>query len=191
MRRFSETRRPHPIGAGYENLEGALAAEREMLAPLRELADRIVDTTRYTAHELRAFLTNAYPIEGARRGPNVNLLSFGFKHGSPTEADLLFDVRFLPNPYFVEGLRHLDGRSSEVQDFLDGNQLTAEFFNRLAAFLDFLIPLYAAEGKSYLTVALGCTGGKHRSVALVERLAEHLRGKDVLVSSRHRDLGKE
>jgi len=190
-RRYSESRRPHPIGANTANLDEALAAERQLLAPLRELADRIIDTTRYNAHELRAFLTSAFSVEGATDGPNVNLMSFGFKHGAPSEADLLFDVRFLPNPYFVEGLRHLDGRTKKVQAYLDQAALTGQFFAKLTDFLDFVMPLYAAEGKSYLTVAIGCTGGKHRSVALVERLAEHLEGKDVPFSTRHRDLGKE
>jgi UPF0042 nucleotide-binding protein len=190
-RRYSESRRPHPIGAGTANLDEALANERQLLAPLRELADRIIDTTRYNAHELRAFLTNSYAVAGAAAGPNVNLMSFGFKHGSPSEADLLFDVRFLPNPYFVDGLRHLDGRTKEVQAFLDETAVTREFLGKLTDFLDFVMPLYTAEGKSYLTVAIGCTGGKHRSVALVEWLAKHLASKDVPFSTRHRDLGKE
>ncbi|MEE8410986.1 MAG: RNase adapter RapZ [Acidobacteriota bacterium] len=190
-RRFSETRRPHPMSGTTSTLDDALAEERSMLAPLRELADRIIDTTRYTSHELKAFLNNAYATGDAQSGPNVNLLSFGFKHGPPAEADLLFDVRFLPNPYFVDGLRHLDGRSEEVQRFLDDIELTGEFFKRLTSFLDFLLPHYAAEGKSYLTVAIGCTGGKHRSVALVEKLAAHLSVRDVAFTTRHRDLGKE
>jgi len=172
-------------------LDEALTLERSMVAPLREMADRIIDTTRYTSHELRAFLKNAYAIGGAHAGPNVNLVSFGFKHGPPVEADLLFDVRFLPNPYFVDGLRHLDGRGEEVQRFLDDIPLTGEFFERLTSFIDFLIPHYTAEGKSYLTVAIGCTGGKHRSVALVEKLAAHLSGREVQFTARHRDLGKE
>ena len=190
-RRFSETRRPHPMIADTANLDEALTAERATLAPLRELADRIIDTTRYTSHELRAFLNNAYALDGTRVGPNVNLLSFGCKHGAPAEADLLFDVRFLPNPFFVEHLKHLDGRSEEVQGFLDAEQVTGEFFDRLAQFLDFLIPHYTAEGRSYVTLAIGCTGGKHRSVALIEKLAKHLRDQDVMFSTRHRDLGKE
>jgi len=190
-RRYSESRRPHPMSGDFTTLDEAMAAERAMLAPLREIADRIIDTTRYTSHELRAFLKNAYATGKADSGPNVNLLSFGFKHGPPAEADLMFDVRFLPNPYFVEGLRHLDGRGPEVQAFLDSIELTGEFFERLTAFVDFLIPHYAAEGKSYLTVAIGCTGGKHRSVALVEKLATHLSSHEIQSTTRHRDLGKE
>ncbi len=190
-RRYSETRRPHPMSDETNTLDEALAAERAMLAPLRETSDRIIDTTRYTSHELRAIINNAYAAEGDHRGPNVNLVSFGFKHGPPAEADLLFDVRFLPNPYFVDGLRPLNGTGPEVQKFLDDIELTGEFFERLSSFVDFLIPHYAAEGKSYLTVAIGCTGGKHRSVALVEKLARHLSEREVAFTTRHRDLGKE
>jgi len=190
-RRFSETRRPHPMSGETATLDDALAEERSMIAPLRGLADRIIDTTRYTSHELRAFLNNAYAVGTTNNDLNVNLLSFGFKHGPPAEADLLFDVRFLPNPYFVEGLRHLDGRTKEVQRFLNDVELTGEFFERLTSFIDFLIPHYTAEGKSYLTVAIGCTGGKHRSVALVEKLAAHLHGHEVAFTTSHRDLGKE
>ena len=190
-RRYSETRRPHPMSGEGTTLDEALAAERTMLEPLREAADRIIDTSRYTSHELRAFINSAYATAGSTSGPNVSLLSFGFKHGPPVEADLLFDVRFLPNPYFVEGLRELDGRGPEVQRFLDDIELTGEFFDRLTSFIDFLIPHYAAEGKSYLTVAIGCTGGKHRSVALVEKLARHLGRREIHFTTRHRDLGKE
>ncbi|NIM01368.1 MAG: RNase adapter RapZ [Acidobacteria bacterium] len=190
-RRYSETRRPHPLSHETTTLDEALAAERATLAPLRETSDRIIDTTHYTSHELRSIINNAYAAEGAHGGPKVNLVSFGFKHGPPAEADLLFDVRFLPNPYFVDGLRELDGTGPEVQGFLDDIELTGEFFERLTSFLDFLIPHYAAEGKSYLTVAIGCTGGKHRSVALVEKLGAHLGGREVRFTTRHRDLGKE
>jgi len=191
LRRFSETRRPHPLGSDAATLEEAIARERKALAPIRENADRIIDTTRFTSHELRAFLTNAYAVRPGQGGPNVNVMSFGFKYGVPSEADLLFDVRFLPNPYFVEGLRALDGRSDEVKAFLEGVPLAGDFFDRLASFLDFLIPHYTAEGKSYLTVAIGCTGGKHRSVFLSERLARHLESSDISCAVRHRDLGKE
>lgn len=190
-RRFSETRRPHPMAADGETLDSALAQERRTLAPLREMADRIIDTTKFTSHELRSFLSGAYGTAPNRESPNVNVVSFGFKYGIPSQADLLFDVRFLPNPYFVEELRYLDGRSGPVQEYLDRNELTEQFMSRLRGLLDFLIPLYAAEGKTYLTIAIGCTGGKHRSVALAERLGAGLgeRGSPTTVS--HRDLGKE
>jgi len=190
-RRFSETRRPHPLAGPRGTLERAIRDERQALKPLREVADRIIDTTRYTSHELRHFLKNAYGTGVASDHPNVNVMSFGFKHGSPSEADLLFDVRFLPNPYFVDGLRHLDGRNREVREFLDKSNLTHEFLERLKSFLSFLIPLYAEEGKSYLTVAIGCTGGKHRSVALAENLAAHFAEQGVPATVSHRDVGRE
>ena len=191
LRRFSETRRPHPLGNDGTTLDAAIAREREQLAPIRDNADRIIDTTNFTSHELRAFLTNAYAVRAGQGGPNVNVMSFGFKYGVPTEADLIFDVRFLPNPYFVEELRAKDGRSDEVRTFLENIPLTGEFFDKLSAFLDYLIPHYTAEGKSYLTVAIGCTGGKHRSVALSERLVRHFEAANVASAVRHRDLGKE
>jgi len=190
-RRFSETRRPHPMATEQATLAEAIQAEREALVALRELADRIIDTSGYTSHELKALLKNAFSTSSADGQPNVNLVSFGFKYGVPPEADLLFDVRFLPNPYFVDGLRQLDGRTAEVQSFLDQVGLTAEFIDRLQGFLEFLIPHYAAEGKSYLTIALGCTGGKHRSVALVEKLGLHFERQQLPFSVNHRDVLKE
>jgi UPF0042 nucleotide-binding protein len=190
-RRFSETRRPHPMAESAGTLEKAIAAEREALRPLRDMADRIIDTTKYTPHELRAFLQNAYGLTTGKDGPNVNIVSFGFKYGVPAEADLLFDVRFLPNPFFEERLRSLDGRTKEVQAFLTDSSLTGEFMERLEGFMDFLIPQYAAEGKTYLFVALGCTGGKHRSVALAERLGQYLSQRHIPCSVSHRDLGSE
>jgi UPF0042 nucleotide-binding protein len=190
-RRFSESRRPHPMTAPGGTLEQAIAAEREALAPLRDLADRILDTSRLTAHELRTFLRNAYGRAGTQTLPNVNVISFGFKYGLPAEADLVFDVRFLCNPHFVAELRPLDGRDERVQAYLDQDRATAAFLERLEAFLDFLLPHYAAEGKSYLTIALGCTGGRHRSVALAERLGRGFEARGVPVSVSHRDVGRE
>jgi UPF0042 nucleotide-binding protein len=189
--RFSETRRPHPMAKEAGSLEGAIAAERRALQPLRDIADRIIDTTKYSPHELRAFLQNAYGLSTGQDGPVVNIVSFGFKYGVPAEADLLFDVRFLPNPFFEEGMRQLDGRTAEVQAFLDSSALTGEFMGRLQGFLDFLVPQYAAEGKTYLFVAIGCTGGKHRSVALAERLGQYLTQRHIPCSVSHRDLGSE
>ena len=190
-RRFSETRRPHPVSAPGGTLEESIDLERDALRPIKDQADRVIDTSNFTTHELRAFLKNAYGAEDADAGLNVNVMSFGFKYGLPAEADLVFDVRFLPNPYFVERLRPLDGRTPEVQEFLERLDETREFKRRLKAFLDFLVPLYAAEDKSYLSVALGCTGGKHRSVALALDLHEHLEANGVSATVRHRDLGLE
>lgn len=190
-RRFSESRRPHPTAGPDDTLEQAITEERTSLAPIRDMADRIIDTTRYSAHELRSFLKSAYGSSEGADQPRVNVLSFGFKYGVPAEADLVFDVRFLPNPYFVDGLRKLDGRDAEVVEFLDGQDVTGRFMERLQSFLDFLVPHYTAEGKAYLTIAIGCTGGKHRSVALSEKLVRHFEAAGLPVSGNHRDLGKE
>ena len=189
-RRFSETRRPHPM-VETGSLEEGIRRERDALAPLRERADRIIDTSRFTAHELRTFLKNSFGIAESDIPLNLNVVSFGFKFGIPTEADLVFDVRFLPNPYFVEQLRAQDGRSEAVRSFIDELQDKRDFMLHLDRFLDFLLPLYAAEGKSYLTVAIGCTGGKHRSVALAEELKRTLAAQRVPVTVHHRDLGKD
>jgi len=191
-RRFSESRRPHPMARSEGTLEQAIEQERQALGSLRELADRIIDTTSFTAHQLRTFLKNAYEAaRDADEGPRLNVVSFGFKYGVPAEVDLLFDVRFLPNPHFVESLRPLDGRDSRIQEFLDQTTTTGEFVERLQAFLSFLVPHYAAEGKSYLTVAIGCTGGKHRSVALAERLGSYFQQQNLPTSVSHRDVGRE
>jgi UPF0042 nucleotide-binding protein len=189
-RRFSETRRPHPM-VGEGSLEDGIRRERAALAPLRDLADRIIDTTRFTAHELRNFLKSSFGVAGEGSPLNVNVVSFGFKYGVPSEADLVFDVRFLPNPYFVDSLRSLTGRDDAVRTFLEKKNEKHAFMEHLEKMLDLLLPLYAAEGKSYLTVTLGCTGGKHRSVALAEELGEHLRARNVAVAVHHRDLGRE
>ena len=190
-RRFSETRRPHPLAGPEDTLEQALESERSALDPLREISDRIIDTSRFSPHELRGFLKSAYSTSGGKEGLNVNVVSFGFKYGVPAEVDLVFDVRFLPNPYFIDGLRDLDGKSKPVVNFLERIEDTHGFFERLTGLLDFLIPLYHAEGKSYLIIGMGCTGGKHRSVALAERLGRHLKGQEWPCTVTHRDLGRE
>ena len=190
-RRFSESRRPHPMQEAGGSLEKAIQDERAILAPLRDVADRIIDTSRFNAHELRSFLKASFGEHHTATALNVHLVSFGFKYGVPAEADLLFDVRFIPNPFFVEGLRALDGRNAEVRRFLDGRPEAREFVTRVQDLLDFLVPHYASEGKSYLTITIGCTGGKHRSVALAEAIREHFVDKGVPVSVTHRDLGKE
>ena len=190
-RRFSESRRPHPMARGSATLDEALADERLALQPLRDTADSIIDTSQFTSHELRAFLKNAFGSPADHEGPKANVVSFGFKYGLPAEADLVFDVRFLPNPYFIDSLRPLDGRTEAVQAFLSRAAETGQFLQRLEDLLDFLIPLYKDEGKSYLTVCIGCTGGKHRSVALAERLGTHLESEGWPHTVSHRDLGKE
>lgn len=190
-RRFSESRRPHPIARVGATLDQTIEEEREALKPLREIADRIIDTSNFTAHQLRSFLKSAFETDSRHSGLRLNVVSFGFKYGVPSQVDLLFDVRFLPNPYFVDDLRPLTGQDSEIQDYLKAEPVTGEFFGRLRDFVDFLIPHYSSEGKSYLTIAIGCTGGKHRSVAMTEWLGRHLRSQDLPASISHRDLGKE
>ena len=185
VHRFSETRRPHPAAEGGGLADG-IRREREKLRPLREVADRVLDTSALTVHELRAALREL--VERPEPGTmTVSLVSFGYKYGLPSDADLALDCRFLPNPFFVEELRHRTGTDPAVAEYVLGRQETEEFLGRFTELLDFALPRYQREGKSYLTIALGCTGGRHRSVVLVEELRRRLvaRGHAVLV--RHRD----
>jgi len=190
VRRFEETRRRHPADDGGGLLAG-IANERRLLTTLREQADLIVDTSGETVHELRDQIIDLLsgPTEAELQ---VNVLSFGFKRGTPREADLLFDVRFIPNPHWVEELRPLDGRDAPVRDYVFAQPISGPFIERLEALLDVALPGYVAERKRYLTIAIGCTGGKHRSVAIAEHLAAHLDGHEgVSVRTVHRDLGAE
>jgi UPF0042 nucleotide-binding protein len=188
VRRFSETRRPHPLGHHRSAVE-SIAAERKLLAPIRAMADDVIDTSDLTVHELRrAFMGMARGTRSAA-GPLVTIMSFGFKHGVPLDADLVLDARFLPNPHFVPALKRQTGRSRAVVKYLDQFSETAEFLKRLEDLLRFLLPHYADEGKSYITVAIGCTGGRHRSVALAEALRRRLAGLEGLrFRVRHRDI---
>jgi len=197
LRRYSSTRRPHPLstveppGPVGAVLEG-IQIERERLAPLRAIASRVLDTTRLSVHELRRRIVGEFG-PGAGRGERMRtrILSFGFKYGVPVDADLTLDVRFIENPYFVEDLRPLSGLDTPVSRFVLGKPDTQGFLERAMALLEFLLPRYEAEGKSYLTVAVGCTGGRHRSVAIAERIAEELRRcLEVQVSVSHRDIGE-
>jgi RNase adapter protein RapZ len=187
VRRFSETRRPHPLAPDRSVAEGIDEERKKMLA-IRAIADVILDTSNLTVHELRDVFGNMTRNEGGRADMVVNLLSFGFKHGAPTEADLVFDVRCLPNPHFVDRLRHLTGRDPKVVRFMRKHPVTQDFIDRLTDFLKFALPHYVSEGKSYLTVAIGCTGGQHRSVMIAEALKrslEHTPG--VRLRVKHRD----
>lgn len=190
-RRFSETRRPHPMAGSTSTLEEAIVRERVEMAAIREYADRIIDTDRFNAHQLKAHLSNAFGGARDHRSLNINVQSFGFKYGIPAEADLVLDVRFLPNPYFVDGLRSKTGQDPEVREYLLKQAETSEFAARLKDFLGFLVPLYTKEGKTYLTVAIGCTGGKHRSVYMAGELGRHLDEEGLSASINHRDLGRE
>jgi len=190
VRRYSETRRRHPLSPDGNVLDG-IRAERKALSTLREAADRVLDTSGLTVHQLKERLVEAYGARRARAGLAVSLVSFGFKHGVPFDADLVFDVRFLPNPHFVEGLRPLDGRDARVSDFVLGSADARELLRRLEDFLGFVLPAYAREGKAYLTVALGCTGGRHRSVTLVEMLRPVVERLGFAAGVVHRDIDRE
>ena len=185
VRRFSETRRPHPADQGGGIADG-IRREREKLRGLRELADRILDTSAFTVHEFRSALRDLVdrPEPGTM---TIGLLSFGYKYGLPTDADLVLDCRFLPNPFFVEALRDKTGSDAAVADYVLGRDETQEFVNRLVDLLEFTLPRYRREGKSYLTIALGCTGGRHRSIVLVEELRRRLQERGHRVLVRHRD----
>jgi UPF0042 nucleotide-binding protein len=184
LHRFSETRRPHPLaaeGAGVAGAEGALAVldgvrvERERLAPLRARATRVIDTTNMSVHELRRILVAHFgPASQGAPGMVTRFVSFGFKFGTPVDADVVLDVRFLDNPYFVPGLRALSGLDAPVSNYVLGSQETQEFLRHTRGLLEYVLPRYQREGKSYLTVAIGCTGGRHRSVAIAEALAQDL-----------------
>jgi RNase adapter protein RapZ len=185
VRRFSETRRPHPL-VGEKSLPDAIRLERRQLRRIRELADVIIDTSEYSIHQVKALVMDRFRSH-PRGALNVNLVSFGYKHGVPLEADLVFDVRFLPNPYFVSGLRSLTGQDRRVIKYLRSVPETLEFVQRVKDFLQYLIPFYVREGKSYLTIAIGCTGGRHRSVFVVEELARLLKLRTASIRIRHRD----
>lgn len=186
-RRYSETRRRHPL-SGDGSVQAGIAAERELLEPLRHAATICIDSTRMSVHELKREIQQAFSGGAASAQLFVTVVSFGYKHGVPTEADLLFDVRFLPNPYFVDELRPLTGEDEAVARFVLERPETTTFLERLAHLLDFLLPKYQEEGKAYLTIALGCTGGRHRSVALAVRVAAYLTEKGLRVQVRHRDV---
>ena len=188
IRRFSETRRPHPLGAHRSVTEG-LAEERRLLQPIRLLADQAVDTSRLTVHELRRRIGESTGGTRTVTPLVVNIVSFGFRRGTPADADAVFDVRFLPNPHWVASLRRWTGRHTPVARYVLGAPAARRFLTLTSDLLEFLIPQYIAEGKTYLTVAIGCTGGRHRSVAITEALAKRLRRmKGVRIRVTHRDI---
>lgn len=188
-RRFSETRRPHPADTG-EGLLEAIRSERRQLEAVRAEADLIVDTTSHTVHTLRSLLLRSFGSDDEGAALQIELVSFGHKYGVPNQVDLLFDVRHLPNPFFEQGLRHLPGTDSKVISFLEAQEDVHETVRRFADLLGYLIPLYKREGKSYLTIGVGCTGGRHRSVMVSEELGRRVasEGREILVT--HRDVHK-
>lgn len=189
QRRFSETRRPHPADAG-DGLLSAIRVEREAMAHIRALADYIIDTTDDTVHSLRSRLVERFSPNTQGTPMRVQVLSFGHKYGSPPDMELLFDVRHLPNPHFVPGLRELSGHDRRVVDYLKEQPDVTETLNRFSDLLDYLLPLYKREGKSYVTVGIGCTGGRHRSVMIANALARRLRRAGFDAHPAHRDIGK-
>jgi len=188
LRRYSETRRPHPLGKDYSVRE-SLRHEREMMAPIRKLADVVIDSTQFNVHELRSFITRRFKTTD-RNPMLISVVSFGYKYGIPNDADLMFDVRFLPNPHFVPGLRRFTGRDEKVRKFIRSFPQTGQFLRRMQSLLAYLMPHYIEEGKSYLTIAFGCTGGKHRSVMLAEEIKKALEKRKYSSKVIHRDIDK-
>ena len=190
IKRYKETRRSHPLAEECDSLEGAIALERRMLAPLRERAEFVVDTSDLSTAKLRGELLRLFGRGSQEGAMTVSVTSFGFKHGLPREADLVFDVRFLPNPYYVQELRPRTGLDDGVRDYVFSGGAAGEFLEKLQDLVGFLLPKYVEEGKTALVVAVGCTGGHHRSVAIAHALAAYIRGRGYPVTESHRDLGR-
>lgn len=188
-RRFEETKRSHPVAAG--TLAEKIAAERSAFEEIRGYADAIIDTSDLTVHDLRRRVEEAFAGEGPHRRMHIDVVSFGFKRGVPRVVDVLFDVRFLPNPHWRPDLRPLTGLDDDVSGYVLSNTDAADFLERTGDLLKFLVPRYEAEGKSYLTIGIGCTGGRHRSVAIAEALAKGLRAESIEVEVHHRDVEDE
>jgi UPF0042 nucleotide-binding protein len=189
LRRFSETRRPHPQ-AGQDSIQAGISRERKALESIRELADKVIDTSDFNVHDLKREMEQQFCQAPTGRRMALFLTSFGYKYGIPHDADIILDVRFLPNPYFVDELRPKSGLDKEVRDYVLGNLETRKFLDRLYALLEFALPLYEREGKSSLTLALGCTGGRHRSVVLVEELQKRFGDGHLRIHVKHRDSDK-
>lgn len=192
VRRYATTRRPHPWESKGFGLEQAIEAERESLAPLRRVADLVLDTSEYSIHDLRRTIQEKWTtLKDASKAMRVHVITFGFKYGVPSEADLVFDLRFLPNPYFDEKLRPLSGRDKSISDFVLAEDPGKTFLAKFQGFLDYLLPLFEKEGRYRITLAIGCTGGRHRSVSVAERVSQSLddNGYAVSLEHRHLDLG--
>ena len=190
VRRYGESKRRHPMLDEHDTVEAAIQAERKQLEGVRESADILVDTSDLNVHDLRARVTELFGDDTGGGSTQLTVMSFGYKHGVPPDVDLVFDCRFLPNPYWVEQLRPLTGLDGEIQDYVNSFPLTGDFLGRLEDLLELLLPAYLSEGKALLTIAFGCTGGRHRSVAIAEQVAAWLRGRDLEPRIRHRDVGK-
>jgi UPF0042 nucleotide-binding protein len=188
IRRYEDRKRKHPLA---DNVIDGIARERAMLESLREEADLVIDTSALSVHELRDRVAAAFSAQSREERMRTTVMSFGFKHGLPLDADMVMDVRFLPNPYWVDELRALPGTDPRIHDYVMQKEQTADFVERFDALMDGLVPGFLSEGKRYLTIAIGCTGGRHRSVVLAEEIAEGLRARGLHVAVRHRDLERE
>ena len=188
LRRYDQTRRRHPLSANTSSVADAIARERELLEPIRREADVIIETGDLIVHELKARVVEAFSDGDLEQLMQTTVMSFGFKHGAPIEADLVFDCRFLPNPHWIPELRSLTGLDEEVRNYVLGQESTTAFLEHMVPLLEFLIPSYVDEGKAYLTIAFGCTGGHHRSVSLAEEFGRILTDNGHTLRTRHRDL---
>jgi UPF0042 nucleotide-binding protein len=189
LHRFSETRRSHPLSAKGSVIEG-IELEREKLDSLRQMADKIIDTTSVNVHQLKDAVQRHYLPSSKHKKMVVNVTSFGYRYGLPTDADLVFDVRFLPNPHYIEDLKIYDGHNKAVEKYVLGNTESKEFLKKILDLMNFLIPLYEKEGKAMLNIAMGCTGGKHRSVVMANQLSAHFFALKYIVNTSHRDINK-
>lgn len=189
LHRFSETRRTHPLSEKGSVMDG-IRLEREKLSSLKQMADQVIDTTSTNVHQLKDIVQRYFLPASEYKKVIVNVISFGYRYGLPADADLVFDVRFLPNPYFVEALKEFDGQNKDVRDFVLNNEKSKTFLEKVLDLMTYLIPLYDKEGKVRLNVALGCTGGKHRSVVMANKLGEHFSGMKYIVNITHRDISK-
>ena len=189
LHRFSETRRIHPLSERGLIMEGILI-EREKLSSLKKMADRIIDTTSVNVHQLKDIVQSHFLPSCRQKKMAINITSFGYRYGLPVDADLVFDVRFLPNPYFVENLKNYDGHHADVQDYVLQNKESKEFLKKILDLMNLLIPLYEKEGKVRLNIAMGCTGGKHRSVVMANKLDSYFSSKKYMVNLNHRDIKK-
>lgn len=188
MSRYKETRRDHPLASAQVSLNEAIQQERDRLQPLREIANYVIDTSGLKPRQLQKKLQNIVKTEGGNIPLRIEVMSFGFKRGLPRQADLVYDVRFLPNPFYIEGLGRQTGLDEDVRKFVMEHPVTESFMGKITDLLDFLLPHYQEEGKHRLMIAIGCTGGQHRSVAIAEAIAQHLRSKKYEVAASHRDL---
>jgi RNase adapter protein RapZ len=189
VRRFSETRRPHPLDPNLPILQ-SIRQERELLAPIRAMADHTLDTSQFTIHDLRKYAVSLFEEQNTKH-LLVSLVSFGFKHGVPIDSDLVFDVRFLPNPNFIPELKPFTGADPNVMEYMNAQEGTGLFLDHLKNFLNFLLPQYEKEGKSYVTISIGCTGGRHRSVFITNAIGRYLESRELRVKVTHRDSDKQ